>query len=75
MVVKKVSEIAFAFSHTNLCYVHLWWLLRSASLLEAHCQCTCQHFTLSFHHTAIDSMILLHRISNALLGQLVAFSA
>ena len=47
------SEITF--THTNLCLVteNLWWLLKSASLLEAHSQCVCQRFSLSFHHTAL----------------------
>ena len=47
------SEITF--THTNLCLVteHLWWLLKSASLLEAYSQRVCQRFSLSFHHTAL----------------------
>ena len=32
---------------------HLQWLLMSASLLEAHCHSVCQHFALSFYHTAL----------------------
>ena len=37
---------------------HLWWLLMSGSLLEAHSRCACQHFTLPY-------TILLYHISNA----------
>ena len=32
---------------------HLWWLLKSLSLLEAHSQRECQRFSLSFQHTAL----------------------
>ena len=47
------SEITF--THTNLCLVteHLWWLLKSASLLEAYSQSVCRGFSLSFHYTAL----------------------
>ena len=46
---------------------HPWWLLRSASPLEAHCWCACQRFTLSFHYTAAPPHIKHFRS-----GQLVA---
>ena len=48
---------------------YLCWLLRSASLLEAHCRRWCHRFALSFHYTAPPH--ILHFCSD----QLVAFFA
>ena len=68
-----MNRSKITFNHTNLCFMlateHLWWLLRSASPMDAHCRHVCQSFALSFHYT--PPLHIKHFHSD----QLVAFSA